>query len=149
MQLDVILLLWCRFPLSSETDGCQQISWCGPAVFPPNRTPGEDIHHTGDGTSGLTSYPRRRSKVSEAACLRPQRSAPARTRTRAVRPRVQRSDHWTTHASPLLINTTLKPSILYIFIESCGNSSMDSRLTSPSHSRSQEILFLQNRMSPM
>ena len=54
----------------------------------------------GDGTSGLTSYPRRRSKVSEAACLRPQRSAPARTRTRAVRPRVQRSDHWTTHASP-------------------------------------------------
>ena len=38
----------------------------------------------GDGTSGLTSYPRRRSKVSEAACLRPQRSAPARTRTRAA-----------------------------------------------------------------
>ena len=30
----------------------------------------------GDGTSGLTSYPRRRSKVSEATCLRPQRSAP-------------------------------------------------------------------------
>ena len=29
----------------------------------------------GDGTSGLTSYPRRRSKVSEATCLRPQRSA--------------------------------------------------------------------------
>ena len=56
----------------------------------------------GDGTSGLTSYPRRRSKVSEAACLRPQRSAPARTRTRAVRPRVQRSDHWTTHALPIL-----------------------------------------------
>ena len=42
----------------------------------------------GDGTSGLTSYPRRRSKVSEATCLRPQRSAPSRTRTRAVRPRV-------------------------------------------------------------
>ena len=39
----------------------------------------------GDGTSGLTSYPRRRSKVSEATCLRPQRSAPSRTRTRAVR----------------------------------------------------------------
>ena len=36
----------------------------------------------GDGTSGLTSYPRRRSKVSEATCLRPQRSAPSRTRTR-------------------------------------------------------------------
>ena len=54
----------------------------------------------GDGTSGLTSYPRRRSKVSEAACLRPQRSALSRTRTRAVRPRVQRSDHWATHASP-------------------------------------------------
>ena len=53
----------------------------------------------GDGTSGLTSYPRRRSKVSEATCLRPQRSAPSRTRTRAVRPRVQRSDHWATHAS--------------------------------------------------
>ena len=33
----------------------------------------------GDGTSGLTSYPRRRSKVSEATCLRPQRSAPSRT----------------------------------------------------------------------
>ena len=31
----------------------------------------------GDGTSGLTSYPRRRSKVSEATCLRPQRSAPS------------------------------------------------------------------------
>ena len=55
----------------------------------------------GDGTSGLTSYPRRRSKVSEATCLRPQRSAPSRTRTRAVRPRVQRSDHWATHA-PLI-----------------------------------------------
>ena len=52
----------------------------------------------GDGTSGLTSYPRRRSKVSEATCLRPQRSAPSRTRTRAVRPRVQRTDHWATHA---------------------------------------------------
>ena len=48
----------------------------------------------GDGTSGLTSYPRRRSKVSEATCLRP-----SRTRTRAVRPRVQRSDHWATPAS--------------------------------------------------
>ena len=36
--------------------------------------------------------------MSEAACLRPQRSAPARTRSRTVRPRVQRSDHWTTHA---------------------------------------------------
>ena len=35
----------------------------------------------GDGTSGLTSYPRRRSKVSEATCLRPQRSAPSRTWT--------------------------------------------------------------------
>ena len=54
----------------------------------------------GDGTSGLTSYPRRRSKVSEATCLRPQRSAPSRTWTRAVQPRVQRSDHWATHASP-------------------------------------------------
>ena len=53
----------------------------------------------GDGTSGLTSYPRRRSKVSEATCLRPQRSAPSRTWTRAVQPRVQRSDHWATHAS--------------------------------------------------
>ena len=60
----------------------------------------------GDGTSGLTSYPRRRSKVSEATCLRPQRSAPSRTRTRAVRPRVQRSDHWATHAS--LISMTLR-----------------------------------------
>ena len=55
----------------------------------------------GDGTSGLTSYPRRRSKVSEATCLRPQRSAPSRTWTRAVQPRVQRSDHWATHASPI------------------------------------------------
>ena len=36
--------------------------------------------------------------MSEATCLRPQRSAPSRTRTRAVRPRVQRSDHWATHA---------------------------------------------------
>ena len=53
----------------------------------------------GDGTSGLTSYPRRRSKVSEATCLRPQRSAPSRTRTQAFRPRVQRSVHWATHAS--------------------------------------------------
>ena len=53
----------------------------------------------GDGTSGFTSYPRRRSKVSEATCLRPQRSAPSRTWTRAVQPRVQRSDHWATHAS--------------------------------------------------
>ena len=57
----------------------------------------------GDGTSGLTSYPRRRSKVSEATCLRPQRSAPSRTRTRAVRPRVQRSDHWATHAPQIII----------------------------------------------
>ena len=57
----------------------------------------------GDGTSGLTSYPRRRSKVSEATCLRPQRSAPSRTWTRAVRPKVQRSDHWATHASPCVI----------------------------------------------
>ena len=55
----------------------------------------------GDGTSGLTSYPRRRSKVSEATCLRPQRSAPSRTWTWAVQPRVQRSDHWATHASPI------------------------------------------------
>ena len=31
--------------------------------------------------------------------LRPQRSAPSRTRTWAVRPRIQRSDHWTTHAT--------------------------------------------------
>ena len=53
----------------------------------------------GDGTSGLTSYPRRRSKVSEATCLRPQRIAPSRTWTRAFQPRVQRSDHWATHAS--------------------------------------------------
>ena len=59
----------------------------------------------GDGTSGLTSYPRRRSKVSEATCLRPQRSAPSRTRTRAVRPRVQRSDHWATHASQVIITS--------------------------------------------
>ena len=58
----------------------------------------------GDGTSGLTSYPRRRSKVSEATCLRPQRSAPSRTRTWAVRPRVQRSDHWATHASPIILS---------------------------------------------
>ena len=52
-----------------------------------------------DGTSSLTSYARRASKVSEATCLRPQRSAPSRTRTRAVWPRVQRSDHWATPAS--------------------------------------------------
>ena len=55
----------------------------------------------GDGTSGLTSYPRRRSKVSEATCLRPQRSAPSRTRTRAVRPRVQRSESTTGPLTPL------------------------------------------------
>ena len=82
---------------------------------PPNPTRGGHPSHSnlvrgkltsptpnpaGDGTSGLTSYPRRRSKVSEATCLRPQRSAPSKTRTRAVRPRVQRSDHWATHASP-------------------------------------------------
>ena len=60
----------------------------------------------GDGTSGLTSYPRRRSKVSEATCLRPQRSAPSRTWTRAVQPRVQRSDHWATHASPNACHAT-------------------------------------------
>ena len=60
----------------------------------------------GDGTSGLTSYPRRRSKVSEATCLRPQRSAPSRTRTRAVRPRVQRSDHWATHAPCSFLTVT-------------------------------------------
>ena len=53
----------------------------------------------GDGTSSLTSYARRASKVSEATCLRPQRSAPSRTRTRAVWPRVQRSDFWATPAS--------------------------------------------------
>ena len=56
---------------------------------PPNPTRGGHPSHSnlvrgkltsptpnpaGDGTSGLTSYPRRRSKVSEATCLRPQRS---------------------------------------------------------------------------
>ena len=40
-----------------------------------------------------------RSNVSEASCLRTQRHAPARTWTRAVRPRFQNTDHWTTHAS--------------------------------------------------
>ena len=69
----------------------------------------------GDGTSGLTSYPRRRSKVSEATCLRPQCSTPSRTRTRAVQPRVQRSDHWATHASRLAS-----------FIQSIGNVSSKS-----------------------
>ena len=40
-----------------------------------------------------------RSNVSEASCLRTQRHAPARTWTRAVRPRFQNTDHCTTHAS--------------------------------------------------
>ena len=40
-----------------------------------------------------------RSNASEASCLRTQRHAPARTWTRAVRPRFQNTDHWTTHAS--------------------------------------------------
>ena len=68
----------------------------------------------GDGTSGLTSYPRRRSKVSEATCLRPQRSAPSRTRTQAVRPRVQRSDHWATHASPMQQHNFFQKATLFI-----------------------------------
>ena len=88
------------------------------SVSSTHPTPGEDIHHTviscvginvsypnpaGDGAYGFTSYPRRRSNVSEASCLRTQRHAPARTWTRAVGPRVQHTDHWTTHASQLYI----------------------------------------------
>ena len=57
----------------------------------------------GDGTSGLTSYPRRRSNVSEATCLRPQRGAPSRTRTR-TRP-TQSPALWPLGHSRLTITT--------------------------------------------
>ena len=74
---------------------------------PPNPTQGREMcgniptpNPAGDG--GLTTYPRRLSKVSEATCLRPQRSAPSGLEPGPSDPESSAltSDHWATHASP-------------------------------------------------